>query len=314
MNPSHTSSWTSSTYCTGGTSGERKTPIAQTNSNENWSDLGGWSFGQIIYNNLIQLEEIMIPETFVSKYGAEISDHVVLTVPSGIHQWFVEIKRDSNSDDGGVYLKKGLREFFESYSITSGNFLTFKYEGHSHFNVLIFGMSGGEIDYSSFDNHAGETSRRAETIDQQENIDVVEVSGLPRKHRLSMTRGGLRTQERAFEVNMSFESPEKYPFYTVGLQSSYIFHKYLPVPATFEGKEVLGKMDNMRLEVVPNDGRSWVVHSSGPRQGHVIRFSRGVAKFLRDNNLREGDVCVFEWVTKKKACVYEYARVHIFRS
>ncbi|KAI3885400.1 hypothetical protein MKW92_016308, partial [Papaver armeniacum] len=53
-----------------------------------------------------------IPQRFVREYGDDLSNHAVLTA-SGRKEWFVEMKRDSNSDDGGVYFKKGLKEFYK---------------------------------------------------------------------------------------------------------------------------------------------------------------------------------------------------------
>ncbi|KAI3908824.1 hypothetical protein MKW98_029374 [Papaver atlanticum] len=284
--------------------------------------MGGPSFIHIINNYHVQQEEIRIPQGFVTEYGDDLSDHAVFIVPSGI-EWFVEIKRDSNSDDGGVYFKKGLNELFGSYSITSVTFLVFKYEGISQFNVRICQLSGEEVDCSSFhnndtDDYYVEASDEAGDNDDSEDDSNDEEreefrDGPVRKKNRSITRGGLRTQERAIEIEKGFKSLRNNPFFTIGLQPSYVSHKFLPIPANFEGKEELWKLENIRLDVVPNGG-SWIVFLITMGRGQGIRFSKGVPRFLKDNNLKEGDVCLFEMVAKKKSGFYEYARVHIFRS
>ncbi|MCL7035292.1 hypothetical protein MKW94_005452 [Papaver nudicaule] len=131
---------------------------------------------------------------------------------------------------------------------------------------------------------------------------------ITRKGKISITPGGLETQERAIAVQRDFKSSNNYPFFTIGIQPSYVDHKYLPIPSYFEGKEELKELENIKLKVVPNYGRSWIVHLPTWGQAHGTRFSKGVSKFLKDNEVKVGDVCVFEMVTKKTA------RVHILRS
>ncbi|RZC67555.1 hypothetical protein C5167_011242 [Papaver somniferum] len=352
MNPSY-GNRSSSKNSTGSTSGQRNTST-QTKNNDGGSNssgtsyhpgthddtvyMGGPGFCQIVHNHLVQNEQIRIPQRFIREYGDDLSNHAVLTV-SGGKEWFVEMKRDSNSDDGGVYLKNGLKEFYKSYSITPGTFLVFKYEGNSHFEVVIFQMSGTEIDYSSFNNnnHMEETSSQTDTIDDKDDY-YVEASddnddndesgddsddeeceqirvGLTREKNRSITARGLETHDRAIGIKRGFKSSKQYPFFAIGLQPSYVNHKYLPIPSDFEGKEELGKLETISLNVVEDYGRSWIVHIfTNGRDLQGIRFCKGVSRFLRDNNLKEGDVCVFEMVTKKKSSSIEYARVHIFRS
>ncbi|XP_026434992.1 B3 domain-containing transcription factor VRN1-like isoform X2 [Papaver somniferum] len=364
MNPSN-GNRCSSRNSTGSTSGQRNTTTL-TKNNDDGSDssrasyhsdmrddtvyMGGPGFCQIVHNHLVQNEQIRIPQRFIREYGDDLSNHAVLTV-SGGKEWFVEMKRDSNSDDGGVYFKNGLKEFYKSYSITPGTFLVFKYEGNSHFDVVIFQMSGTEIDYSSFNNnnnnnnHMEETSSQTDdTINAEDDVDdkddyYVEASadanddndesgddsddeecgqirvGLTREKNRSITARGLETHDRAIGIKRGFKSSKQYPFFAIGLQPSYVDHKYLPIPSDFEGKEELGKLETIRLDVVEEYGRSWIVHVfTNGRDLQGIRFCKGVSRFPRDNNLKEGDVCVFEMVTKKKSSSIKYARVHIFRS
>ncbi|KAM7506962.1 hypothetical protein LguiA_017415 [Lonicera macranthoides] len=49
--------------------------------------------------------------------------------------------------NGEVWLQEGWKEFSNHYSIGLWQFLVFRYEGNSHFHVLIFDMSASEIEY-----------------------------------------------------------------------------------------------------------------------------------------------------------------------
>ncbi|XP_060200456.1 B3 domain-containing protein At4g01580-like [Lycium barbarum] len=74
-------------------------------------------------------------------------DVVSLEVPSG-EKWGVKLQ----NSDCVTWLKKGWNQFREYYSIGFGYFLLFKYNGNSHFSVLIFDLIASEIEYSSIPN------------------------------------------------------------------------------------------------------------------------------------------------------------------
>ena len=65
-----------------------------------------------------------------------------LKLPNGA-EWKIELTKG----DGDVWLQKGWDEFTKHHSINLGHLLVFRYEGNSHFYVLIFEPSATEIDY-----------------------------------------------------------------------------------------------------------------------------------------------------------------------
>ena len=54
---------------------------------------------------------------------------------------------------------KRWKEFAECYSLEQGHFVVFKYEGNSHFHVLIFDETATEIDYHSNSSHGHEDGK-----------------------------------------------------------------------------------------------------------------------------------------------------------
>ena len=50
--------------------------------------------------------------------------------------------------DGEGWLQNGWHEFANYHSLKQGHLLVLRYEGNSHFYVLIFDASATEIDYS----------------------------------------------------------------------------------------------------------------------------------------------------------------------
>ncbi|KAG8383799.1 hypothetical protein BUALT_Bualt04G0051200 [Buddleja alternifolia] len=88
-----------------------------------------------------------IPKGFTQKYGQNVANSIFLKVASGL-VWKVELIRCN----GETWMQKGWIEFKEYYSLGYGHFLVFEYDGDSSFNVLIFDMSGTEIEYPSHAN------------------------------------------------------------------------------------------------------------------------------------------------------------------
>ena len=83
-----------------------------------------------------------IPRKFISEYGVELSDMAVLTIPNGT-TWKLKLTRS----DGEVWFQNGWCEFASCHALTLGHLLVFRYEGNSHFHVLIFDATATEIDY-----------------------------------------------------------------------------------------------------------------------------------------------------------------------
>ena len=83
-----------------------------------------------------------IPEKFVQKYRLDLSDMAFLTILTG-RKWEVKLTRHA----GGVWFQKGWSKFASSHGVAVGHLVVFKYEGNSHFHVLIFDATATEIDY-----------------------------------------------------------------------------------------------------------------------------------------------------------------------
>ncbi|WJZ91522.1 hypothetical protein VitviT2T_010586 [Vitis vinifera] len=101
-------------------------------------------FFRIMHPALLKDGKPEIPERFLRKYGKHLSSVVFLKVPSGA-QWRVELMKRHDE----ALLQGGWQEFCEFYSIGYGHLLLFRYEGDSHFHVLIFDMTASEIEYPS---------------------------------------------------------------------------------------------------------------------------------------------------------------------
>ncbi|XP_050235059.1 uncharacterized protein LOC126683254 [Mercurialis annua] len=87
-------------------------------------------------------------------------------------------------------------------------------------------------------------------------------------------------------IGTAREYKPKYPSFMVVLRSL----KLLNVPKDFSSRYLYGTLKNMKLEV--SDKRKWEISLRKNRS--LIIFGNGMKAFSSDNNLKEGDVCVFE--------------------
>ncbi|RZC67554.1 hypothetical protein C5167_011240 [Papaver somniferum] len=293
-------------------------------------------FFKIIHNAIIQDGNLKIPPEFFMNYGAD-SHHATLEVPDGL-TWDVQLKRNSNGGNAAVSFQIGqLAQFFEYYSIRPGHVLLFKYHGNSHFHVVIFDTSAGEINYpadSSNDEvhfhgyHEGgpsdiKSSEEEEDYCAHASTDEDETSASSeeeevrvfgknkRKHVYLRTkeeedRARRRAKQRATLIGDEFQSEN--PFFTIALQPSYMNHKYLHIPVSFNEKHMFSHGKKIKAQV--EDGRFWLLAFPKDERG---RLTIGVASLLKDNDLVVGDIILVELMKEMKS-KYLDAKVHIFRA
>ncbi|KAI3966130.1 hypothetical protein MKW92_019971 [Papaver armeniacum] len=113
------------------------------------------------------------------------------------------------------------------------------------------------------------------------------------------------------EFQATLEAAEDFtsenPFFKVVMQASYIEGQLMRVPAVFATSH-LRNITETTITLMVSDGRTWKVRYVS-RSPTDKRLSHGWCKFVADNDLKEGNVCVFELIDRKKIEMI----VHIFR-
>ncbi|KAM7251053.1 hypothetical protein ACFE04_022936 [Oxalis oulophora] len=99
-------------------------------------------FKIIMSTDAVERQKLMIPETFIEKYGNILQNSVILQVLDG-RRWKVRVARR----DGILWLKGGWREFMDYYSIGCYYYLAFRLVGIARFRVTIFDPTATEIEY-----------------------------------------------------------------------------------------------------------------------------------------------------------------------
>ncbi|KAL5078468.1 hypothetical protein RYX36_017452 [Vicia faba] len=156
-----------------------------------------------------------------------------------------------------IYLSTKWQEFAKHYSLEYGCYLSFKYEGKSKFSVVIFDATSVEICYPF----------------------EVETSESHGKHAYQ------RVEVVAHEFN-----PEN-PFFRTKMNKG----RYPYAPSHFAKKYL---KPDVPIKLQNADGKQWEVSCAFniPKFPGALRILKGYFEFHRDNNLSEGDHCVFELI------------------
>ncbi|XP_059658650.1 putative B3 domain-containing protein At5g66980 [Cornus florida] len=82
-------------------------------------------------------QQLCVPPAFIKHFNGTIPTKAILKDLSG-KCWHVEMEDVEN----GVFIKNGWQCFVNHYSVELGDFLVFRYNGNSLFNVRIYGRNG----------------------------------------------------------------------------------------------------------------------------------------------------------------------------
>ncbi|KAK7818027.1 b3 domain-containing transcription factor vrn1 [Quercus suber] len=126
-------------------------------------------FFKIVMPQTLQEGKLRIPKKFISKYGVDLSNLAFLTVPNGT-KWKVKMTKR----DGEVWFQNGWCEFASCHALTLGHLLVFRYEGNSHFYVLIFDATATEIEYPFDYQHQVRRMEDIERDDIDNSLEIVD--------------------------------------------------------------------------------------------------------------------------------------------
>ncbi|KAL2335795.1 hypothetical protein Fmac_010241 [Flemingia macrophylla] len=246
-------------------------------------------FVKIILPSSIHGNQMRIPEEFINRFGDELSTLAAITVPDG-RVWKMRLKKRGKH----VLFCTQWREFVNYYSLSYGSQLVFRYEGNSNFHVLIFDITSAEICYPC------KTSR--DTYRKRSKVDDVNLkSGIKQKKEKSdfsvekHLKSGCRENPSSNSSETAKDAANtlkpKNPSVTSTIKTDRLY-----VGCKFAGKYLKA---NVGMMLQNCNGDQWDVsckcHSTGNRAMVIIR---GWRKFVRENDLSDGDPCVLELIKR----------------
>ncbi|XP_027335259.1 B3 domain-containing transcription factor VRN1-like [Abrus precatorius] len=262
-------------------------------------------FFRIILPDTLLHGKLRIPAKFVRKYGEHLSNTMFLKLSNGT-EWKVNLEKR----EGNVWFEKGWKEFVECHSLAHGHFLVFRYDGTSHFHVLIFDMSTMEIDYP-----VNKVNRkRASNSEEIQPHKTRKTNGNNRDERNSNLQGtafhqtfrdykgrlknsnemkrniDLHTERSAISKCVAREAARDTSF-TMIIKSCHLNRKSLYLPKGSLKGYIKPGVQNVMLLV---GNKSWTVTLIHYQNKSTSYFSANWSAFARENNLEKGDACLFQ--------------------
>ncbi|KAK9948764.1 hypothetical protein M0R45_004326 [Rubus argutus] len=283
-------------------------------------------FLRVILDDTSRDRKLGLPESFLDKYRNDLSNRVYFELPCG-SEWEIGLTRYN----GVVWFRKNWPELSKFYSLEKGDSLVFGYEGNSRFQVSIFdGSNNMEIDYTTRMPKSEGTDEDDDDI-SLEILEDVRPSVLPHKKNRTVLSPKAETNVNVEKCVIKKEthwskskkkrtdnfpakkdgegtsSTQRFQKQTPGvlrrakscnhsfrvvMDSSYITQKFLWLPKKFVQTHLLKQPSNAMLQV--SDARQiWPVKLIYEEKKGRVQFQSGWSEFVRDKDLKEGDVCEF---------------------
>ncbi|KAF7025761.1 hypothetical protein CFC21_037918 [Triticum aestivum] len=288
-------------------------------------------------------ERMIIPDRFVQHFRGERGRTIKLVSRHG-YTFDVQITKNLEK----LVLDSGWKAFARAHNLRRGDFLVFKYDGHSQLKVLIFGPSGCEklpacnlmknaapakdwwgntddIVNTCHDPpmklpHCGRQIRPSMDSSRQGN-DIIHVSSSSSAsdsaeddHSLPgciLANGTLLNLNRVQKKQLKEKiraMNSEIPIYGCVRRKSSIYGANRSLDISRKYAEVYLPFKEQML-TLQRHGKKWEVRCR-VKNNKTKRLMRGWKHFARDNSLRLGDACLFELLRNKKKYVMN---VHIIR-
>ncbi|KAJ0970722.1 hypothetical protein J5N97_018681 [Dioscorea zingiberensis] len=269
---------------------------------------------------------LLIPEKFAKNFKGKLPGILNLRSPSG-NLWSVRLL----NVPGALLIKDGWKVFVDAHHVVENDVLVFKYDGNSCFDVLMFNQSGCENEASYFvrcSNNNLEENQVKEEDNNEASFDTLEERCCSQEHRHdkrtspgvqknrtntkpgsskipnSATQSVLKRrqitaaeEEKALQAAKAFETVN--PSFIVVMQPSHVSKQFLMrVPTSFASLHFDPKMQFVIFRV-PGIIKEWHVSYAYFGQHNWGFRGKEWQSFVLDNNLYEGDACVFELMTSK---------------
>ncbi|WJX11486.1 hypothetical protein P8452_02097 [Trifolium repens] len=259
-------------------------------------------FFKIIQNHELENGELRVPKKFVEKYWNGIPNPVAITLPNGVQQELVWVKRD-----GDIWFRKNWEKIAKYLKF--GFVVYFKYMGGSCFQLEIFGLDCLEIDYSNI-----KFKRKAqEFIQMSDESDDDSDAGESQIHKqFQRTQNGKRKfscmnkkakKYMKAETNVASTSKRRksgvtnnnYPSFELKLRRTYAQGYLFRIPIAFSRTYMKG-FDGIASVRVIGKNRIWKLSVKYDCVTKHSVVNGGWHPFTKENNLQIGDVCKFEMI------------------
>uniref|UniRef100_A0A2C9TZZ9 TF-B3 domain-containing protein n=1 Tax=Manihot esculenta TaxID=3983 RepID=A0A2C9TZZ9_MANES len=268
---------------------------------------------------------LAIPENFTRNLPRKLPNTVTLKSPSGI-KWEIGLTANDNS----LFFEHGWKEFVKYHSLEENDILVFKYNGESHFDVLMFNgwsmcektacyflRKHGPKEHDSGCQIKREIGKKSAGVvigscpkkkPKNKNIHTPIKQPVISKFAKNVTAGNKEPCDEDIEAKPDIKHREKEiqcvlqlahatltdKGFIVMMKPTHVSRKFfMSIPSAWMTKHISCRENqDVILRMKENTWRTRLYYRRKPNRGGLA--CGGWRSFVLDNKLREFDVCVFE--------------------
>ncbi|KAL0721636.1 hypothetical protein Bca4012_036235 [Brassica carinata] len=251
--------------------------------------------------------ELVIPQAFIIILDKSLPKEVLLVDEMG-RLWNVETKTEARV---GVVFRKGWESFADDHSLEFGDFLLFRYDGHSRFDVTIYGKDGCKKHLDRFrvsvEKEPVGISVKPEPWEDcgkrvMQNRKRVSVITIKLDHRRNIRKKINRSRDPREmswvpeKKHREFEEPvykPQNPHFVRNITPGSL--RLLEIPTTFLKANGIELEDGQNIELCDENGKKWPLKIEKHDRGHVFSYDSWLC-FCESHILRNPNKCLFEFI------------------
>ncbi|KAL5704455.1 hypothetical protein ACHQM5_022884 [Ranunculus cassubicifolius] len=235
----------------------------------------------LFYRDLIQgLQRLCFPRKFVRMFGEKLPEMILLKGPKNT-VWNIGLSKNDNR----MFLERGWGEFVRYYTLDESDLLLFRYdEWDECFYVIMFDTTACE-------------KKGCESAQITSNPDAPKAGSrqkLTYNRYFCSHRRKVTAEEKQHALRSAKAVKSTKPNFIAVMKPCHVYKRfYLTLPKNLICNYLSRQPESAFLRVPPST-KTWTVSILYKEHGQKGGISGGWARFVMDNNLEEGDVCVFE--------------------
>ncbi|KAL5704503.1 hypothetical protein ACHQM5_022923 [Ranunculus cassubicifolius] len=238
----------------------------------------------LFYKDLIQgQEKLYFPNKFVRIFGEKLPEKVLLKGPKNT-VWNIGISKT----DHRMLLERGWGEFVKYYTLDVSDLLLFRYdEWDECFYVVVFDTTACE--------KKGCASAQTSADPGKSDADTAKSGSKLKYNRYFCSHRRHVTAEEKRNAVLSAQAVKlTKPNFIAVMKPCHVYKRFFLTLPKDVVRNYLSQKPGFAYLRAPPSMRTWTVSILYKEHGRNGGISGGWAGFVMDNNLEEGDVCVFE--------------------
>ncbi|CAH8335928.1 unnamed protein product [Eruca vesicaria subsp. sativa] len=280
--------------------------------------------------------ELVIPQAFINILDKPLPKEVALVDETG---WLWDVETKTEERVGVVVFRQGWAEFAKDHSLVFGDFLVFRYDGDSRFDVKIFAKDGCKKDLDRFrvpgekepvivkpvgisikpepwEGCGKRVMKNPKRVSVREEPSVLgEIEPDHRRNtrkRVNRARDPCEMSWVPEKKHKGFEEPvykPKNPHFVRNITARSL--RLLEIPTTFLKTNGIEIEEGQDIELCDENGKKWPLKIEKHDRGHIFSHDSWVC-FCESHKLRNPNKCLFEFIVSSNGTCNQIL-VRIFR-